>query len=167
MIYILLSICCSVFVSVLLKLARRYQIDTRQAIAWNYSIAAVLTWFFFDPKLPNVNDTLYPVYIVLGILLPSLFVILALSVRYTGIVRTDVAQRLSLFIPVLAAFLLFGEDHSAIKIAGILIAFLAIVCSVPWQKQEKNSSSYWLYPVLVFFGMGVIDILFKQIAKTE
>ena len=167
MIYIFLSICCSVFVSVLLKLARRYQIDTRQAITWNYSIAALLTWIFYDPVLPEVNSHLLPVYIALGILLPSIFLFLALSVRYTGIVRTDVAQRLSLFIPVLAAFLVFGEDHSAIKILGISLAFLAIICSIPWQKKERNSSSYWVYPVIVFIGMGVIDILFKQIAKVQ
>ena len=167
MIYIFLSICCSVFVSVLLKLARRYQIDTRQAITWNYSIAALLAWIFYDPILPEVYNDLLPVYIALGILLPSIFVFLALSVRYTGIVRTDVAQRLSLFIPVIAAFLVFGEDHSPIKILGISLAFLAIICSVPWQNKERNSSSYWIYPVIVFIGMGVIDILFKQIAKVQ
>lgn len=167
MIYIFLSICCSVFVSVLLKLARRYQIDTRQAITWNYSIAALLTWIFYDPSLPQVNSDIFPVYLALGILLPSIFVFLALSVRYTGIVRTDIAQRLSLFIPVLAAFLIFGEDHSTVKIAGISLAFLAIICSVPRQKKESNPSSYWIYPVIVFIGMGVIDILFKQIAKVE
>ena len=168
MIYIILSICCSVFVSVLLKLAKRYEIDTRQAIMWNYSIAALLTYLIYDPAWPTFNNSLFPVYISLGVLLPSLFVILALSVRYTGIVKTDVAQRLSLFIPVLAAFLLFGEAHSTLKIAGIFFAFLAIICSVPWQKKgSSSSSSYWIYPVTVFVGMGIIDILFKQIAKTE
>ena len=167
MVYIILSIFCSVFVSVLLKLAKRYQIDTRQAIMWNYSIAAALTYFIFDPAWPSIGNSLSPVYITLGILLPSLFVILALSVRYTGIVKTDVAQRLSLFIPVLAAFLLFDETPSTIKIAGIVLAFLAIICSVPWQKNASRTSSYWIYPVTVFIGMGIIDILFKQIAKTE
>ncbi len=166
MIYIILSICCSVFVSILLKLAKRYHIDTRQAIMWNYSIAAALTYLIYDPVWPPLDSSLFPAYIILGILLPSLFVILALSVKYTGIVKTDVAQRLSLFIPVLAAFILFGETRSTIKIAGIGFAFLAIICSVPWQKNDANSSSYWIYPVTVFVGMGVIDILFKQIAKT-
>lgn len=166
MIFIILSICCSVFVSVLLKLAKRYEIDTRQAIMWNYSIAAGLTYFIYDPVWPSFSKALFPAYIVLGFLLPSLFLILALSVRYTGIVKTDVAQRLSLFIPVLAAFLLFGENSSGLKVAGIAVAFLAIICSVPWQKKGSGTSSSWLYPVLVFIGMGIIDILFKQIAKT-
>lgn len=167
MIYIFISICCSVFVSVLLKLAKRYHIDTRQAITWNYSMAGLLTWIFYKPALPPLSGTLLPAYIALGILLPSLFVILALSVRYTGIVRTDVAQRLSLFIPVLAAFLIFGEDHSPIKIIGIIVAFIAIIFSIPWQKNESKPSAYWIYPVIVFIGMGLIDILFKQIARTE
>lgn len=167
MIYIFISICCSVFVSVLLKLAKRYEIDTRQAITWNYSMAGLLTWIFYRPALPPLHGTLFPAYLALGILLPSLFVILALSVRYTGIVRTDVAQRLSLFIPVVAAFLIFNEEHSPIKIIGIIVAFIAIVFSVPWKKSENNSSSYWIYPVIVFIGMGLIDILFKQIARTQ
>ncbi|SKB34386.1 DMT family transporter [Daejeonella lutea] len=166
MIYIILSICCSVFVSVLLKLAKRYAIDTRQAILWNYSIAAGLTYIIYDPVMPPLGGSLLPAYVILGILLPSLFVILALSIRYTGIVKTDVAQRLSLFIPVLAAFLFFGEQHSTLKIAGIVLAFVAIICSVPWQKNEGGTTSYWVYPLAVFIGMGVIDVLFKQIAKT-
>lgn len=165
MIYIFLSICCSVFVSVLLKLAKRYEIDTRQAITWNYSIAALLTWLLFKPALPPMEGALVPGYIILGFLLPSLFVVLGLSVRYTGIVRTDVAQRLSLFIPVLAAFLIFGEEYSTIKVLGIAIAFLAIICSVPWQKNQGDSTSGWVYLLTVFVGMGIIDILFKQIAK--
>lgn len=167
MIYIFLSICCSVFVSVLLKLAKRYEIDTRQAIMWNYPTAAILTWLIFDPSWPPLNKNLFSIYISLGLLLPSLFLVLALSVRYTGIVRTDVAQRLSLFIPVLAAFILFGETGSTIKIIGIIIAFIAIIFSVPWQNNDRRQSSNWVYPITVFVGMGIIDILFKQIAKTE
>lgn len=166
MIYILISVCFSVLVSVLLKLAKRYEIDNKQAIAWNYSIAGFLTWVIYRPEIPNLTERIFSVYIALGVLLPSLFVILALSIRYTGIVRTDIAQRLSLFIPVLSAFILFGEEQSAIKIIGIGIAFLAIVFSIPWQKDQGGKSGVWLYPLLVFIGMGIIDTLFKQIAKT-
>lgn len=167
MIYIFLSVCCSVFVSVLLKLARRYEIDTVQAITWNYSIAGLLTWLIFKPEIPEFSQNIIPVYIVLGLFLPLIFVMLAQSVRYTGIVKTDIAQRLSLFIPVLSAFLIFEEPYSSAKIIGILIAFTAIIFSIPWQKQNGNLNTFWIYPVIVFIGMGIIDILFKQIAKTE
>lgn len=162
MIYISLSVCCSVFVSVLLKLAKRYEIDTKQAITWNYSIATLLTWIIYKPEIPEINA----VYISLGILLPSLFLVLALSVQYTGIVRTDIAQRLSLFIPVLASFIIFSEAQSALKLFGIFIAFIAIIFSIPWQKDSNKGINNWIYPLIVFIGMGLIDILFKQIAKT-
>ena len=166
MIFILISVCFSVFVSVLLKLAKRFDIDNRQAIAWNYSIAGLLTWLIYRPEIPSINESIYPIYFILGFLLPSLFVILALSIRYTGIVRTDIAQRLSLFIPVIASFVLFYEEQSTIKIIGIAIAFLAIIFSIPWQKETNTRKSFWLYPLIVFIGMGIIDTLFKQIAKT-
>ncbi|SDM78654.1 hypothetical protein SAMN05421813_12345 [Daejeonella rubra] len=166
MIFILISVCFSVFVSVLLKLAKRYDIDNRQAIAWNYSIAGLLTWIIYRPEIPSLSENIVPVYVMLGILLPTLFVILALSIRYTGIVRTDIAQRLSLFIPVLASFLIFNEEQSVMKIIGISIAFLAIIFSIPWQKDTDAKKNFWIYPVLVFIGMGIIDTLFKQIAKT-
>lgn len=162
MIYIFLSVCCSVFVSVLLKLSKRYEIDNRQAITWNYSIAALLTWLIYKPEIPEIS----PVYISLGLLLPGIFVVLALSVQYTGIVKTDIAQRLSLFIPVLASYILFSETFSGFKALGIIIAFIAIILSIPWKKEEGISDNRWLYPLIVFIGMGIIDILFKQIAKT-
>lgn len=167
MIYIFLSVCFSVFVSVLLKLAKRYKIDAFQAISWNYPVAALLTYLFFNPEVPSYNPGIFSVYINLGILLPSLFVMLALSIRYTGIVKTDIAQRLSLFIPIIAAFFIFNESPSFIKLTGICLAFLAIIFSIPWQKKDSNSKSYWIYPFIVFLGMGIIDILFKQIAKTD
>jgi drug/metabolite transporter (DMT)-like permease len=166
MIFILISVCFSVLVSVLLKLSRRYNIDNRQAITWNYSIAGFLTWLIYRPEIPSMNERIFPIYIILGILLPSIFVVLALSIRYTGIVKTDIAQRLSLFIPVLAAFLIFDEQQSLLKTAGITIAFAAIIFSIPWKKNTNAKNSFWIYPTVVFIGMGIIDILFKQIAKT-
>src|SRR5579872_6304437 len=109
MFYIFLSICCSVTVSVLLKLAKRYQIDVYQAITWNYSAAMFLTWLFFRPHFTGFQNAPILTYVSLGILLPILFIIIAASISLTGIVRTDVAQRLSLFIPVLSSYFLFGE----------------------------------------------------------
>ncbi len=170
MIFILLSVCCSVFVSVLLKLARRYRINVMQAVAWNYLAAGILCWLFYRPNMNSlfVPELPFPLYTVLGILLPSLFVILAASVRHSGIVRTDIAQRLSLFIPVVAAFFIFRESPTFLKIAGIAIGFAAILFSIPWQKQQgRHSSSGWIYLVCVFIGMGIIDVLFKQIAQND
>ena len=170
MFYIFLSICCSVTVSVMLKLARRYQIDVYQAITWNYSAALILTWVFLHPHFSQLANSSLPVYFVLGVLLPVLFLIIAASVKFSGIVRTDVAQRLSLFIPVLSSFLLFSEKSDLIKIVGISIGFLALICLIPFSQKRsvrRRSSFSWLFLVLIFVGMGVVDILLKQVAKTN
>jgi drug/metabolite transporter (DMT)-like permease len=167
MLYVFLSICCSVIVSVLLKLAKRYQIDVFQAITWNYSMAILLTWFFFKPTIPSLQNAPIHIYLGLGVLLPLLFMVMAISVKVAGIVRTDVAQRLSLFIPLLASFLIFGDSLNKLKIIGLVIGFAAILCSIPWQKKTANRRVYsnaWIFLLIVFFGIGIIDILFKQVA---
>jgi len=154
-------------VSVLLKLARRYHIDIFQAIAWNYSIAMVLTWIIYRPQLISLPAAPVYIYSSLAVLLPALFVIIGLSIKFTGIVRTDIAERLSLFIPLIAAFLIFNEKLTILKVAGLAIGIIAIICSIPWKKERsynRRSAYSWLYLVTVFVGMGVIDILFKQVA---
>lgn len=168
MIFILLSISCNILVAILLKLVKRYEVDVKQAIVWNYSVAMILTWLFFQPDLIRLTSTDLPIalYIALGVLLPSLFVMIAASIRHTGIVRTDIAQRLSLLIPIFAAFIVFSEEISILKIGGIGLGFVAILCTVPWGKRSPGNekSTGWIYLIVVFFGMGIVDILFKQIA---
>ncbi|MGZ3926183.1 MAG: EamA family transporter [Mucilaginibacter sp.] len=165
--YVFLSICFSVFVSIFLKVVRRYQIDIFQAITWNYSIAIFLTWIIFRPQLPRWQDAPLLNYSLLGFLLPALFIVIAIAVRKSGIVRTDVAQRLSLFIPIVASFLLLGETLTLIKVIGITLGFVAILCSITWGKRDLNgrrSGNSWVYLLVVFVGMGVIDLLLKQVA---
>lgn len=153
--------------AVLFKLSKRYHINTTQAIAWNYASAVLLSWLIFRPQFPEISAAPMGIYVFLGLLLPFMFVVIAASIQYTGIVRTDVAQRLSLFIPIVAAYFLFREDFSTVKIAGILLGFIAIICAIPWQKDKTINTGrpQWAYLLTVFLGMGIIDVLFKQIAK--
>ena len=169
MIYVLLSVVCSVLVSVLLKLARRFDIDVGQAIAWNYVVAGALTALLLQPSLATLRQPGAPwlALIGLGVLLPTIFLALAASVRHAGIVRSDAAQRLSLLLSLLAAFALFGERLTALKAAGIALGLLALLCMV-WRSEKSvtgRGAVGWLYPLLVFGGFGVIDILFKRVAQ--
>lgn len=168
MIYVLMSVVCSVLVSVLLKLARRLEVDVGQAIAWNYVATSVLTAMVFHPSLAVLRSTQAPWlgFIGLGLLLPLIFLALAAAVRSAGIVRTDAAQRLSLLISLLAAFLLFGESLNALKGAGIAVGLLALLCMV-WKVDARGADEVrgWLWPLVVFIGFGLIDILFKHVAR--
>lgn len=170
MFYLLAAALCSVLVSVLLKLARRAQVDVGQAIAWNYLVAAGLSLLVFAPGVPAVRAAhgAWLALLGLGLLLPTIFVALAGSVRHAGIVRSEVAQRLSLLLSLLAAFVLFGERASVAKGLGIALGFVALAGMV-WRPRATaapaGGHARWLYPLLVFVGFGVIDVLFKQVAQ--
>ena len=172
LLYLAASIACSVTVAAMLKLARGWRIDVRQAIAVNYAVAATLCWALLRPA----SDTLFAAgtpwltLAALGILLPSVFLAMAQAVRHAGVARSDAAQRLALFIPLIAAFLLFGETPDGRKLAAIALAFCALYCLLrrpsPDGEPAEGGRDRWLWPLIVWAGYGVIDVLFKQVART-
>jgi len=168
-IYVVLSVICSVLVSVLLKLARRFSVDIGQAVAWNYAVASVLTSLVLRPPLTMLRDPTAPWLALAGlaVLLPTIFLVLAASVRHAGIVRSDAAQRLSLLISLLAAFVIFGEKLDLLKGAGIGLGLLALLCMV-WRSERvvaSDGAAMWAYPLIVLGGFAAIDILFKRVAQ--
>lgn len=170
MIYLTIAVLCSVAVSVLLKVLRQKNIDIRQTIVAGYPVAFLLTWFLLKPDVSGMNALggAWGIIIALGILLPAVFIILGRAIESVGIVATDAAQRLSLIIPILAAFLLFGEVLAGTRIFGLLLGFLALGALIyrPQQGQISRQATHtplWLFGV--WAGYGIIDILFKQVAK--
>jgi len=165
MLYLILSIICSVSVGILFKIAKRYSIDIVQVITINYAFAITFCYFSFSPDISVINENSpWEIYIPLAILLPSVFLILAFSIKNMGIVKTDIAQRLSLFIPILAAYFIFKEEFSQLKFIGLALAFPAMILILYRNKSENSNPNKWIYPALVLFGFGVIDVFFKQIA---
>ena len=72
--------------------------------------------------------------------------------------------------------MLFGESLNASKLLGIVFGLLALLGMV-WRTQRgagmdddasaggvTDQTGRWLYPLLVFAGFGIIDILFKRVA---
>ena len=170
MMYLTIAVLCSVAVSVLLKILRQRDIDIRQTIVAGYPVAFLLTWFLLKPDVSDMSALggAWAIIIGLGVLLPAVFIILGRAIEAVGMVATDAAQRLSLIIPIVAAFLLFGEVLTGTRIFGLLLGFLALGALIyrPQQgeisKQAKHTP-LWLFGV--WAGYGVIDILFKQVAK--
>lgn len=171
MIYLTASICFSVAVSVLLKIARSKSIDIEQAIATNYIVAVALCMLLLKPNLQAWQAYLptWWLFAALGVLLPSVFIIMGRAVEHAGIVKSDAAQRLSLFLPIAASFLIFGEQLSQDRLIGLVLAFTALICllwKAPSGSKKKSGGSGVLWLIGVWYGYGVIDILFKQLAKS-
>ncbi|WLP94653.1 EamA/RhaT family transporter [Psychrobacter sp. M13] len=178
MLYLTLAVLCSVAVSVLLKVLRQRDIDIRQTIVAGYPVAFLLTLFLLKPEVSAIDGLggAWLIIIALGILLPLVFMILGRAIEAVGMVATDAAQRLSLIIPIIAAFLLFGEVLTGTRIFGLLLGVLALGALVyrPTQTMANTHdnttvSKHALYTPLWLFGVwigyGTIDILFKQVAK--
>ncbi len=170
MMYLTIAVLCSVAVSVLLKILRQKNIDIRQTIVAGYPVAFLLTWVLLNPNVSSIGElgNAWGIVIALGVLLPAVFVILGRAIAAVGIVATDAAQRLSLIIPIVAAFLLFGEVLTGTRIFGLVLGFLALGALIYRPQRgfidtQAKHTPLWLFGVWV--GYGVIDILFKQVAK--
>lgn len=167
---VLLSAICSVLVGVLLKLAPRVRLDAGQLVTWNYLAASLLCWLIFAPALGQLRqpEAPWPALLGLAIVLPLLFLVLAACVRATGIVRTDVAQRLSLLLSLIAAFTLFGEQASPLKLGGLALGLMAIVGILARPGRDGPGSTGMrggLLLLTVWAGFALVDVMLKLIAQ--
>ncbi len=164
--FLLLSVTCSVLVSVLLKLAPRRGWDVGQMVTWNYLAAALLSAWLLKPPAAALHQPGAPwgALLVLAALLPTLFLVLAAAVRHAGIVRTDVAQRLSLLLSLAAAFVFFGERAGAMKLAGLGLGLLAVLGILARPAGAPSGSRGWLLLLAVWAGFAVVDVVLKRLA---
>lgn len=166
MIFLIFSIICSVTVGVLFKFAKRYEINIMQTVTWNYLFAICLSAFFFKPEIATLSvQIISPIYIALGVLLPVIFLFQGLAVTNAGLAKTDIAQRLSLFISLGAAYFLFNDQFDQLKYIGIIFGFGAIILTLYRKGSISSAKNSWLYLLLVFIGFGVIDVLFKFVSQ--
>lgn len=163
------SAVCSVAVGVLLKLAPRWRLDAGQLVTWNYLAASLLCAGLLAPPMATLREpgTPWAVLLTLGLVLPSLFLVLAASVREAGIVRTDVAQRLSLLLSLVAAFTLFGEHAAPLKLTGLGLGLLAVagIVARPGSGPAQTGRSASGLLLVVWAGFALVDVMLKHVAQ--
>ena len=164
--FVVLAVVCSVAVSLLLKFAPALRVDLQRMVMWNYLAASALCWGLFHPQLDAASLHGAPLLLalVLGVLLPSLFVAMGRAAQTAGVWRADAAQRLSLLLSLLAAFTLFGEAAGPVKIAGLALGLLAMlgILARPADSAAARGAFGWL--LAVWFGYAAVDVLFKLVA---
>lgn len=157
---------CSVLVSILLKIAKSRGFDVLQMIAWNYAIASILCFFWFKPDLLHISISQTPWWLIalLGGVLPTIFLFLAKSLETAGILKTEIAQRLSVVLSLAAAYFLFNEQFSQLKLIGIglgLAAVILIVFSRSGGKASNQNNQSIVYLLCVWVGYALVDVLLK------
>ena len=136
---LVLSILFTTSLGIFLKLFERNKLDLFQAIVFNY-LSCVLTGIIVQQKIPDyisyANQGWFLYAVLLGCSFIFFFNIMGYIVKHMGITVMSVANKLSLVIPVSAAFFIFHEEATALKIAGIIIALLAVIFTS--LKEEEN-----------------------------
>jgi len=135
-------------------------------VALNYPTAAFTLWLAAQPSLPDaaVWREGWWLFAALGVLLPSVFIVMGRAVQAAGIVRADAAQRLALVIPLVSAFVLFREQLSPWSLVGIGLVFAALFCLLAYGEAKESQRASWLLAG-VWAGYGVIDVLLKALSQ--
>ncbi len=167
--YLFFAIICSLSVSLLFKYTNP-KVDWRQSIATNYAIAAILCvcWLWYQNAWPVAQDLLSLPWLtlsVLSMLLPGVFLMMRHSIVYVGLARSEAAQRLSLVIPLIAAFTLYQQSFSSLKGVGIICALLAVF-ALTHSNHRYTHQRQWFYLIIVWLGYGLADLMFKRMALT-
>ncbi|MBP1493279.1 DMT family transporter [Acinetobacter nosocomialis] len=166
MILIFAAALCSVLVSVLLKNLKKKGYQPMQMIAWNYASASLLCYWWFKPDIQHISIQHMPWWLIvaLGIILPSIFLCLAKSLEHAGIVKTEIAQRLSVVLSLLAAYFFFQERFNSLKLLGIGLGIFAVILIVFGQingSSGHQSKKAILALMSVWFGYAAVDVLLK------
>lgn len=168
--FILLAALSSVVVAIILKSANKRGIDLVQLIGWSYVSALGLAFLLLMPqKIPvNTSEEHAPLLALLGLMLPLVFLFYSQSLKTAGLIRSEIAQRLSLLIGLSAAYFLFDDTFTPLKATAIVIGVAAMLIILLQKSGSTTTStshaSYWL--LLTWLGYGVIDITLKMISST-
>lgn len=159
---LILAIIAPVISVVIFKFFLKLKIRNLQAIVVNYLGASVIGLFLArkDITLNLVANKpwLYLSFIIGGLLLLN-FYLLALASQKISLSIATLANKISLVIPVLAAFMVFGEEPTVVKFIGVFLAFVSIYL-ITFTNGKLNINKQYLHlPILIFFVTGVIDTL--------
>ena len=165
MIFLILSIFFSTGLFVIFKYFGIYKVDVLKAIFINYIVAFSMGFLLAERQIPISEIYLEPWFftsLFLGALFVSIFFVMAMTAQRNGISVTSIAGKMSVVIPVLFGIILYNESVTFLKIAGIIIALVAVyLSSVKEQKSTKNGTL--MFPILLFLGSGTIDTLLKYV----
>lgn len=164
MIALIISILSSIAILLAFKVAERIKIDIFYIIVINYFTATVCGLLLNNipvnafKGIPTLNFILA---FIIGFLFIIMFFAIGISTQKVGISVTSVAAKMSVIIPMTFSIFYFSESVGDIKIIGIITALAAVFLSV-YKKRSKNINAAYIYlPLLLFVGIGTIDLLVK------
>jgi drug/metabolite transporter (DMT)-like permease len=171
MVFLILSILCSTFIILLFKYFDKYHVRAFRAIIINYWVC-VLTGIVLSPSVFNdLGLILHSSWLIPAIALGSVFTFgfysMHLSVKYNGVTASTIASKNAMVISVTAAYFLYDDQFTIIKIIGIVLAVLAIVFA-SIKKQDIHAPNHkwaYLFALAVFLISGLIETMLKYLQE--
>jgi drug/metabolite transporter (DMT)-like permease len=164
--YLLVSILFNAVLFIIIKLFGSYNIDALQALVVNYLTAFIVGLFFLNEPLIITEISTQKWFVgsvFLGIIFITNFYFTTLSSQRNGLSVATVASKMSVIIPILLGIYLYDEQLSNLKIIGIIVALIAVYFTSKKEVKGIFKTNHLLYPVLVFFGAGIIDSSIKYL----
>lgn len=175
MLFLLLTVLCSVALGFLFKLFARWGVDGFQAILFNYATCVICGWVHlghFPVQKSNFGTAWMPYALILGFIFISGFNLASLTVRHFGVTIGQIMQKMSILLTVPFAILAYGESSSGVKILGFLLALAAIIL-VNWPKSSiqresdgPGRSMLWI-PALTWFLSGLLEVLLVKVQNEQ
>ena len=169
MTFLVLAIACSTINHLLFKAFARYRIDLLGAIVINYTVCLVIGAASSVTPVFGISlftQNWYPVSIVQGIILVVCLFLIGRTTEKQGVAVTSLATRLSVAIPTAAAFFLYGDIVTTMKIIGIPAALLALYLSSGVPTESAHSPKMVkILPIALFSLFGAHSTLLKFVQE--
>jgi drug/metabolite transporter (DMT)-like permease len=161
MIFLIASIIVSTLFGISFKVISIKKINSFQTIIINYIVAGSLGFITTKSDVTPLtvfHQSWFGVAVGLGIVfIGSLFVIAETTSKY-GISVAQVANRMSVVVPITIAILYYGDNLTVFKIVGIILAIAAVYLVSHKEGGSKSSQKFWwLFPLIIFICSGIID----------
>lgn len=167
MVFLILNILANTLIFVIFKLFYKYQVENDKAIVINYFVAHLLGMLLAGTPTPEkiIHAPWLWIAFVEGILFISLFNLMALTAQQLGLSVASVSNKMSLILPTIMAMLLYNEAAHFTKIAGIILAAIAVILINLKEQHNTIQRKQLLWPLILFVGSGFIDIFITVASK--
>src|SRR5579871_1413927 len=159
MLYLIVSIVITSYLTLCFKFIEKYHIPPFQAIMFNH-FTCVVTGCFFNGSTPFHESTLHEPWFRYSLLMSAMFIsifnIVGFTTQKIGVAVASVANKLSLVIPFIFSVYLYNEKISALKVIGIVIAVIAVVLTCLPAKPDNETRKSKLSPILLILVPAIL-----------
>lgn len=177
MIYLLVSVGCSLAVATIFKYNEAQQWDRMALLTANYLAATLLGGVLLTLQVGTLANglRLEPGLVGLGVVTGGLFIstffILAWATREAGMSLATGVMRVSVILPVLVSWMVWKEIPSSTQVVGLLLATAAFFC-IAYRHSSAFSSKHGQISktgglkasfvlLLLFLSGGIVDTSMK------